>query len=225
MSKNKPIAVRNLIAELIESSKQFAFEIQSDDLTLFLQANGEYSELFFKINKHEFSDKDNEQMYFIEYAPQTIHNETPIKYKQDYLGVKICLRNWLDVISQYPNIEKQKNEIQNPKNNPTQSKIKMESKKPSIKTKSKPKRDIEHTKTVNNNFFGDIKNSQINQESDLRESPFIIANDATNAPNANEKKQNAMQVFIDNILKYWFIPVAIGLIILLIEYKSGFFIK
>ena len=77
----------------------------------------------------------------------------------------------------------------------------------------------------NINITGNSTNSQINQDSDLRESPFIIAKDANNAPNPNEKRQNAIQTFIGIILNYWFIPVLIGLIILLIEYNSGFFIK
>lgn len=82
-------------------------------------------------------------------------------------------------------------------------------------------------KPVTNNMTvkGGIKNSVVVQGSDLRGSTFKSSKTVTNDPKENEKRQSTMQILIDIILKYWFIPVSIGVIILLIEYKSGFFIK
>lgn len=83
------------------------------------------------------------------------------------------------------------------------------------------KKPVINNMTVN----GGIENSVVVQGSDFCGSTFKSSKTVTNDPKENEKRQSTMQVLIDIILKYWFIPVSIGVIILLIEYKSGFFIK
>jgi hypothetical protein len=86
--------------------------------------------------------------------------------------------------------------------------------------------DMSKKPVVNNmTVKGGIKNSVVVQDSDLRGSTFKSSKTVTNDPKENEKRQSTMQILIDIILKYWFIPISIGVIILLIEYKSGFFIK
>ena len=49
-----------------------------------------------------------------------------------------------------------------------------------------------------------------------------------NAPSPNERKQSPMVKLIDIIIKWWWLillPIIIGVVILCIEYKSGYFIE
>lgn len=100
---NIPLEILETIDELIKESKGLAIRVKNEDVLLHLIPKNKKYRFDFIILESSFSD--GKSVYTINYNPQSSSNVNPIETNQVISGVRSHFKNWLNLLSAYPNFK------------------------------------------------------------------------------------------------------------------------